>query len=106
MGEIPQKGWYVHKDKGERTISGTKVYLDGKQVGGILKLSIEIDAERMLPVLRLEVIAHDGLVWDTSFGEFSCCPAGLPLETAVFRSSVAPEDVLGTLGKEGGKSET
>lgn len=90
MREIPQKGWYIYKDNSEPTVEGTKVYLDGKLIGGIQKLSLEMDAEKCIPVLKLEIAAFGGLVVDTAFGELSCQPP----EPTVFRSTSSPEEIL------------
>jgi hypothetical protein len=104
MSEIPQKGWYIHKDGNEPTVPGTKVYLDGKLVGGIQKLSIELDAEKLIPVLKLEVVAFQGLVWNTSFGELSYKP-DQSSEATIFRSSSSPEEVLKTMAEQESKQE-
>jgi hypothetical protein len=98
MNEIPQKGWYIHKEGKDATVPGTKVYLDGKLVGGIQKLSVEIDAEKLLPILKLELVAFGGLRVDTSFGELECRPEQQP-ETTVFRSSQSPEEILASMKK-------
>lgn len=94
MSEIPQKGWYVVKEGNDpRVTSDLKVYLDGKMVGGIQKLSLEIDAAKLLPILKLEVVAFGGLVWNTAFGDIASSPMP-PLEPDVFRSSSSPEEIL------------
>ena len=91
--EIPQKGWYVLKEGNEPTVTGTKVYLDGKLVGGIQRLSIEFDAQKLLPVLKLEVTAFKGIVVDTVFGPLGYHPDPQP-EGTTFRSSQSPEEIL------------
>lgn len=102
MEEIPRKGWCVRKEADDPTVSGTRVYLDGKLVGGIQKLSIEVDAVRMVPVLKLEIVAFQGLVWNTSFGELPHRP-GEPLpEPEVFRSTSTPEEILRDIVAKGG----
>jgi hypothetical protein len=93
LKEIPQKGWYVLKEGNDPLVAGTQVYLDGKMVGGIQKLSIEIDAEKLLPVLKLEVLAVEGMTVDAIFGPPNCQPE-VPLVTTTYRSSQSPEEIL------------
>jgi hypothetical protein len=94
--EIPQKGWYVLKEGNDPLVAGTKVYLDGKMVGGIQKVSIEIDAEKSLPVLKLEVFAVEGMTVDTVFGPSNYQPE-TPIVITTYRSSQSPEEILNGL---------
>jgi hypothetical protein len=93
LKEIPKKGWYILKEGNEPTITGTKVYLDGKLVGGIQKLSIEIDAEKLLPIIKLEVLVVEGMFIDTVFGS---CHSNLDSQPEIitFRSNQSPEQIL------------
>jgi hypothetical protein len=106
--EIPQKGWYIHKEKGAPTVSGTTVYLDGKQIGGIQKASVELDAERNFPILKLELLPVQGLEVDLGFGDVTEeYKPFAPQETTVFRSATSPEEVLkGLTEKESKAPET
>ncbi len=89
--DIPEKGWFICKEGEDPTHVGTMVYLDGKPIGGIQKFSVEIDAEKLLPIIRLEIIPVGGLTVATHFGP----PKYQPIEQdLVFRSSVSPEEVL------------
>lgn len=96
--EIPQKGWYIHKEGNTSTVVGTTVYLDGKQVGGIQKVSVELDAEKNIPVLKFELVPFGGLTVDLGFGPMMYAPE--PAETQVFRSDVSLEDVLKSMAEK------
>jgi len=89
--EIPQKGWYVLKEGNDPLVSGTMVYLDGKVVGGIRKVSIELDADKVIAVLKLEVVPVGGMIVDTVFGAPSFQPETPPV---TYRSSQSPEEIL------------
>jgi hypothetical protein len=105
--EIPQKGWYILKEGIEPNVAGTKVYLDGKVITGIQKLSVELDAERNLPVLKLEILPVEGVVVDTTFGSLNYCSRPVE-ESAVinFRSSQTPEEILKVFQEKEAPPET
>jgi len=93
MKEIPQKGWCLMVGEGDFP-TNIRVCLDGKQIGGIQKFTIEISAETPVPVIKMDVIPIDGLLID---GVFPSLKVLTPEKTIVFKSSQSPEEVLKTM---------
>lgn len=98
MKEIPQKGWYLLAEEGNFP-NNVKVYFEGKQVGGIQRIALEIDAGQFVPVIKMEVIPVGGLVLDGLFPPLKVIPPASPEQPLVFTSSVPPEEVLKTMCK-------
>jgi len=97
LKEVPQKGWYILKDENSDSHINSKVYLDGKLLGGLQKVSVELDAEKQLPVLKLEVIPIEGMIVDLVFGAPKFRPVCPQPEITVFRSVQTPEEILKAL---------
>jgi len=106
MEKIPQKGWFIYKEEGDGLANhGTRIYHDGKLLGGVQKASIEIDAKKMVPILKLEIIAWEGMTWHTVFSELSHQLESLP-EPKVFRSTSTPEEILKILDEKQNEAKT
>ena len=92
--EIPQKGWFISKKGNSSGIDDTLIYLNGKELGGVKKLSIEFDSENLLPTLKLEILALDGLTLDAFFEKINIKRSEDLFQSVSFQSSLAPEDIL------------
>jgi len=97
--EIKQKGWHIVKKDENSSILGTQVYLDGKLLPGVQMVSVEIDAGKVFPTIKLELIPVGGLTVETIFGELVQKPYD-KVEIKTFRSSMPPEEILKSLDKK------